>query len=111
MFAVIYRFKLQLHQEEAYKTYWRTIAEYFVEKRGAIGSTLHKTDDGVWLAYSRWPDKATRDAAWPGDDAPSGELPDHIRETIRKMQAFKKENAGLEKYDEICMDVVDDLLL
>lgn len=111
MFAVIYRFKLQPHQEQDYPVYWRTIAEYFVEKRGAIGSALHKTEDGLWLAYSRWPDKATRDASWPGDDAPADELPEKIRETIQKMQAFKVENAHLEKYDEICMQVVDDLLL
>lgn len=111
MFAVIYRFKLKAHQETIYQQYWHTIATYFTQKRGARGSCLHKSSDGLWVAYSRWPDKATRDAAWPGDDAPNDELPQDIRDTIQKMQAIKKENQDLEKYDDICLDVVDDLLL
>ena len=111
MFAVIYRFYLQPHQEELYKTCWNTIASYFIKERGAIGSCLHKTDDGFWLAYSRWPDKQTRDDSWPGDDAPSDVLPDAIRATIKVMQGFKEENTDLEKFDEICMDVVEDKLV
>ena len=110
MIAVIYRFKLQPHQEKDYEQYWRTVANYFVEKRGAIGSCLHKGEDGLWVVYSRWPDQATRDASWPGDDAPDDELPQNIRETIRAMQQFKEENTALEKFDEICLEVVDDLL-
>ncbi len=111
MFAVIYRFKLKPHQEEIYQAYWHKIATYFMTKRGAIGSCLHKGKDNLWVAYSRWPDKATRDASWPGDDAPNAELPQDIRETIKHMQDIKKDNEDLETYDEICLDVVEDLLL
>ncbi len=63
------------------------------------------------MAYSRWPDKATRDAAWPGDNAPNEVLPLEIQASIKKIQAFKKENQDLEIYDEICLEVVDDLLV
>lgn len=111
MFAVVYRFKLKAHQETIYQQYWHKIATYFAQKRGAIGSCLHKGNDSLWVAYSRWPDKATRDAAWPGDSAPNEELPKDIRDTIQKMQAIKEENKDLENYDEICLDVVEDLLL
>lgn len=110
MFAVIYRVKLKPHQEKEYQECWRMIADYFVEYRGAIGSCLHKTNDGLWVAYSRWPSKAMRDASWPGDNAPNEELPEEIREVIKKMQKFKEENKELEQYDELCMDVVEDLL-
>lgn len=110
MFAVIYRFKLQPHQEAVFQQYWHQIATYFVQRRGAIGSCLHKGDEGLWVAYSRWPDKATRDAAWPGEDAPNDELPQDIRDTIQKMQAIKAENKHLGNDDEICLTVVDDLL-
>lgn len=41
MFAVIYQFKLKPHQETTYKKCWSKIADYFLEKRGAIGSCLH----------------------------------------------------------------------
>ncbi len=111
MIAVIYRFKLKSHQEALYQQHWHKIATYFVEKCGAIGSCLHKGTDGLWVAYSRWPNKATRDAAWPGDNTPNEILPEDIREAIQKMQAIKEENKDLESYDEICLEVVDDLLL
>ena len=110
MFAVIYRFKLKPHQEADYQKYWHKIASFFVESRGAIGSSLHKGDDNLWVAYSRWPDKVTRDRSWPGENAPSTELPDDIRETIRKIQEIKAKNQDLEQYDEICLEVVEDLL-
>ena len=111
MFAAIYRFKLKPHQEAVYKQYWHAIANYFIEHRGAIGSCLHKGEDALWLAYSRWPDKATRDAAWPGDEVPNEELPSEIRTIIGKMQALRLENQDLEQYDELCLEVVDDCLL
>ena len=111
MFAVIYRFNLKPHQETLYQQLWHKIATYFVQSRGAIGSCLHKGEDGLWVAYSRWPDKKTRDAAWPGDNAPNEELPQDIRDTIQKIQAIKQENDDLGHYDEICLEVVEDLLL
>ena len=111
MFAVIYRFKLKPHQESIYKECWDKIVKYFMESRGAIGSCLHKGTDGLWVAYSRWPDKATRDASWPSDNAPSNELPNEIRAVILKMQAIKEENQDLEQYEEICLDVIKDKLL
>lgn len=110
MFAVIYRFKLKPHQEAVYQECWSIIVNYFIEKRGAIGSCLHKGKDGLWVAYSRWPDKATRDASWPGDDEPNQELSTDIREVILKMQAIKEENHDLEQYEEICLEVVEDKL-
>lgn len=111
MFAVIYRFKLKPQQEKSYEQYWRTIVNYFVKHRGAIGCCLHKGEDGLWVAYSRWPDKATRDAAWPGEQEPDENLPIEIKETICQMQAIRQENQDLEQYDELCLEVVDDLLL
>jgi len=111
MFAVIYRFKLKPHQVEQYKQCWNKIVDYFSQKRGAIGSCLHKGEDDLWVAYSRWPDKATRDAAWPGEDAPNEELPFEIKETILQMQKIKQENQDLEQYNEICLEVIEDKLL
>lgn len=110
MFAVIYRFHLKPHQEIAYQVCWNIVAKYFIEYCGAIGSCLHKSDKGLWVAYSRWPDKMTRDAAWPGASAPNKNLPEKISQAIKTMQAFKTDNADLEQYDEIAMSVVDDLL-
>lgn len=111
MFAVIYRFRLKPHQEIHYKECWGKIVNYFIEKRGAIGSCLHKGENGLWVAYSRWPDKTTRDASWPGENEPSQELPQEIRDVILKIQALKEENQDLEQYEEICLEVVEDRLV
>lgn len=108
MFAVIYRAYLKSGREEDYKLAWQQVASYFVEKRGAIGSCLHKTEEGIWVAYSRWPDKATRDASWPGEHAPSDELPEEIRKAILVLKDCIDQER---KLPDICMDVVQDLLL
>jgi len=108
MFAVIYRGYVKHGREVDYKKLWNKIACYFVEQRGALGSCLHHTEDGLWLAYSRWPDKATRDASWPGDSAPSDELPVDIREAISAIKDCLDDSC---KLPEICMEVIDDLLL
>ncbi|MCF6775910.1 antibiotic biosynthesis monooxygenase [Thiotrichales bacterium 19X7-9] len=107
MFVVIYRVYVKKSKEDEYQKLWRKVASYFVEYRGAIGSVLHKTDQGFFLAYSRWPDKQTRDASWPGEDAPSDVLPEDIRQSILEMKScVDQEN----KLPEITMEVVDDLL-
>ncbi|HUD02261.1 MAG TPA: antibiotic biosynthesis monooxygenase [Rhabdochlamydiaceae bacterium] len=107
MFAVIYQSYLKPGREDDYKSAWHQIASYFVEKRGALGSCLHRTDDGKWIAYSRWPDKATRDASWPGENAPSHELPAEIRQAILTIKECMDQDR---KIPDICMDMVSDLL-
>lgn len=62
----------------------------------------------MWIAYSRWPDQKTRDISWFGENAPSNELPQEIREAIIVIQ----DCLGLErKLFDICMEVVNDLLV
>jgi hypothetical protein len=108
MFAVIYQGYIKPGKESTYREAWNTVARFFVEKRGAIGSCLHRTPDGIWLAYSRWPDEKTRNASWPGKDDPSGELPDEIHQAILTIKDCLDEERRL---PDICMEVVDDLLL
>lgn len=107
-FAVIYQSYIKPGREEEYQRYWNTIASYFVNHRGALGSCLHRTTDGLWLAYSRWPSKAMRDASWPGENAPSGELSDEIQKAITGLKDCMDSDR---KIPEVCMEVVDDLLL
>lgn len=106
MFAVIYRFYLKANRELEYQVAWNTIAQYFVNHKGAIGSSLHKTQDGLWLAYSRWPDQKTRDAAWPGENDPSYELPSNIQQAILIMKDCGDQDR---KLPEICMELIDDI--
>lgn len=82
MFAVIYQGYLKPGRENECQEAWNKVARYFIASRGAIGSCLHRTPDGLWVAYSRWPDKETRDNSWPGENAPSTELPLEIRNAV-----------------------------
>jgi hypothetical protein len=107
MFAVIYRGYVKPEHETIYQQHWHTVADYFVKYRGALGSCLHKTAEGYWLAYSRWPDKATRDASWPGENAPASELPDTVKQAIIGIQQCVEAEP---KFPEICMEVKNDLL-
>lgn len=109
MFAVLYQSYINAGHEEEYQALWHKIARYFIEERGALGSCLHKTQEGMWIAYSRWPDKETRDASWPsGSTAPSNTLPKDIIDAI---YALKECSDQGRKLPEICMEVIDDLLL
>lgn len=111
MIAMIYRFKLKPEQEQVYQDCWNKIVHYFKQHCGALGSCLHKSEDGLWVAYSRWPDQATKDAAWPGENEPNHSLPPDIKAAIKKMQTIKTQNQDLPQYDDLCLDVVTDLLL
>lgn len=105
MVAVIYRGRIPSEHEAEYRELWQRIAAYFITHRGALGSRLHRTADGEFLAYSCWPDKATRDASWPGDDAPNDLLPDEIKATIVRLKSLASE-----PFEETIMEVLEDKL-
>lgn len=104
MFAVIYRGFIYPHRDEAYRTAWKTIADHFIQHCGALGSTLHRSAEGEYIAYSRWPNRETRDASW-GDNAtkPLNAEVQHAIETLKSCIDFNK------SYEEIPMEVVTNL--
>lgn len=105
MFAVIYQIYLKPGSEEPFRKYWTEVASYFVDERGALGSTLHKTEEGMWVAYSRWPDKATRDASWPQEGA---EVSSAISPAMR--QAIEGLKECIEKrLPEVCMKIEEEI--
>ncbi len=108
MFAVIYQGYIKSGREFEYQEAWGKVARYFIEQRGALGSCLHRTSDGLWVAYSRWPDKKTRDNSWPGENAPSTELPLEIRNAVLIIKDCLDPDR---KIQDLCMEVVEDLFL
>ena len=103
-FAVIYRFYLQPSKEEKYVSHWKIVSNYFTKQRGAIASTLHKTEEGYWLAYSKWPDKKTRDASWQNEGIKS-DLPEKIQKAIEVMKSCG--DTQKESFPEICMAIIE----
>lgn len=58
-FAVIYRWRLIAGKEDQFQQSWAHVTKLLLAHRGALGSRLHQTDDGLWLAYAQWPDRET----------------------------------------------------
>lgn len=102
MFSIIYRGYIIPEHEVEYVQLWQTIAEHFIETQGALGSRLHKTDDGMYLAYSCWPNRATWENSWQGGT----QLPAPIKEAIFKMKSFAKT-----PFEEIPLDIISDKLI
>lgn len=105
MIAVIYRGFVYPEREDEYKTSWKKIVNYFKKHRGALGSLLHKTSEGEYIAYSLWPDQATRDASW-GKETKG--LDPSIQEAIDTLKQCLDVN---QKQDEICMELVENFLI
>lgn len=59
MFAVMYRWRLKAGREEQFADAWAEMTDEFLEVHGGLGSCLHKSDDGLWVAYARWPNRKT----------------------------------------------------
>lgn len=107
MFAIIYQAYVDENLEPKFQQLWHQIATYFTQYRGALGSCLHKTENGTWLAYSRWPDKETRDASWPSENDPASDLPEAIKTAIIELKNCIDTDV---KIPDIHMEVIDDLL-
>ncbi len=62
MFAISYKFMLTAPSTETEKQCvecWSSVTTFFQENAGALGSGLHKGEDGAFYAYAEWPDKST----------------------------------------------------
>lgn len=84
-FAVIYRWRLHPGKEEAFVEAWAAVTRAIREQCGGLGSRLHKTDDGVWLAYAQWPSRAMWDEAAltdPDLQAARQQMKDAIAESL-----------------------------
>jgi quinol monooxygenase YgiN len=63
MFAVIYRFNVRHGFDEQFQSAWAERTREIQAQHGGLGSRLHRSPDGAWIAYAQWPDRATWDAA------------------------------------------------
>ena len=62
-FAVIYRWRLHPGKVDQFREQWKRGTQLIMRDEGGLGSRLHQVEDGTWLAYAQWPDKATWEKA------------------------------------------------
>ncbi len=105
VYAVIYRGYVKKGKELEYQNCWKLLATYFTKNRGALGSTLHKTEDDLWVVYSRWPDKKTKEANW-SEDLDSSTFPEEIKNAVIGLKSCLDPK---EKFPEIGTTVISEI--
>ena len=97
MFIVIYRWRLKDGHEDTFLQGWHEMTESIYRLRGSLGSRLHQSNDGTWVAYAQWPDEETwRKAREAG--------------TANEPASQKMREGSAEFLSEEHLRVVDDLL-
>lgn len=81
-FCVIYTFKVRSGMEESFIAGWSRLTEAIRETRGGMGSRLHKSENGWWVAYAQWPDRQTWEASQTVNDSPDIEASNLMTEAI-----------------------------
>jgi quinol monooxygenase YgiN len=57
MFVVLYRWRIRSGKEEQLRAAWASATRKIMTRYGALGSRLHRAEDGSWVAYAQWPDR------------------------------------------------------
>jgi hypothetical protein len=57
-FAVLYKWTIRAEMADEFTRAWQAVTHAY-RTIGALGSRLHRTDDGAWIAYAEWPDRVT----------------------------------------------------
>ncbi len=81
MYYVIIEFDVKPEQAEAFVTHWSELTEYIRDEAGGLGSRLHKSSDGRFIAYAQWPNKKAREEA-PELSEPGIEARKRMNQTI-----------------------------
>ena len=55
MFVVVYEWQVRPELEEQFQDAWQRVTLAAIRNCGALGSRLHRTDEGKWVAYAQWP--------------------------------------------------------
>ena len=69
MIAVLLEFDVIAGMESQFRKAWVETTDIIYENFGSLGSRLHKSDNGKFIAYAQWPDLSVyeNDHDWPDD--------------------------------------------
>jgi heme-degrading monooxygenase HmoA len=97
MFTIIYRWRVKPELESEFVEGWAEITRFYLENAdGALGSRLHRAEDGILYAYAQWRSEEHRRKAF--ENAP-------IFPASAKMKAAVEES-----FPEIRLEIVSDFL-
>jgi hypothetical protein len=84
-YAVVYRWRVRPGYEDMFTEGWSRVTLAMHQACGSYGSRLHRSADGVWMAYARWPDKETRDRCSHEDDEGEAMMSVAVEESLPTM--------------------------
>ncbi|QEM81801.1 antibiotic biosynthesis monooxygenase family protein [Halomonas binhaiensis] len=89
MYSYLIEFNVKEGEEAAFVEHWSRLTEYIHQEFDGLGSRLHKTADGQYIAYAQWPDGDSRDAehAWTTEGR---ELQNKMRNTLLNSRVLYK---------------------
>lgn len=56
-FAVLYQWQIKPGKVRQFAEAWGAMSEALRAQRGALGSRLHRSEQGTWMAYAQWPSR------------------------------------------------------
>ncbi|HEY2388106.1 MAG TPA: antibiotic biosynthesis monooxygenase family protein [Candidatus Binatia bacterium] len=71
MFVVVYRWTVREGLDDQFQRAWATRTEEVRREMGGLGSRLHRSADGSWIAYAQWPSRTAWEAAGSAQRNPS----------------------------------------
>ena len=80
MFYVIYQFHTHQGLEDEFCQSWKAMTELISNHSGGLGSRLHKSSKGEFIAYAKWPDRET----WQSSSDKLPPQADEVRTQMRK---------------------------
>ncbi len=86
MFVVIYRWRVRPDMEDVFIEGWERVTRAIYARCASYGSRLHRSDDGTWVGYARWPDEATRARCVHGDQEGCELMASAIVETYEELR-------------------------
>ena len=57
MFIAVYKWKIIPGKESEFQNRWEMGTKIFRDDHEALGSRLHRGDDGTYMAYAQWPSR------------------------------------------------------
>ncbi len=61
MVVFLYKWKIKSGKENQFEVNWALVTKSILENCGSFGSRLHLAENGEYMGYAQWPDKATRE--------------------------------------------------
>lgn len=97
MIATFFEWRIEPEREAAFHAAWAEVT-HRLQAHGSRGSTLFRKDSGHYCALARWPDAATRDAAFAleAESAASKCLRATLATTLQQIDLDEVDNLWLD---------------